>query len=154
MGNYKYNLIGVLGIIISLSIISCGKDDPERIAQKDREKILEYIKDNNIEAIEHESGVFYYIEAQGSDVYPKSTSTVGISYTGKLLDGKVFDGPNTTSMNLKNTILGWQYGIPLFSKGSSGILLVPSGLGYGEYPQYNIPANSVLRFDIEIIDFR
>lgn len=153
MINRNYGLFGILGILVSLLVVSCGKDDPEKIAEKDREKILEYIAEHGIDAIEHESGVFYYIESQGSDAYPQRTSVVRMKYTGTLLDGDVFDGPNTTSLDLRSTILGWQYGIPLFSKGSSGILLIPSGLGYGQYPQLGIPANSVLKFDIEIIDF-
>jgi len=150
---YNRRLIVLLGIVISLLMSSCGKDDPEKIAAKDREKILEYIRKNEIDAAEHESGIFYYIEEQVSDQYPQSYSNVHIRYTGKLLNGKVFDGPNRTSLSLRTTILGWQYGIPLFSKGSKGKLLIPSGLGYGEYPQMGIPANSVLIFDIEIIDF-
>ncbi len=149
----NYRLIGLLGIIISLVMVSCGKDDPERVAAKDREKILEYLQKNEIDAVEHESGIFYYIEEQVSNQYPKSYSNVDIMYTGKLLNGKIFDGPNRTRLDLRGTILGWQYGIPLFSKGSKGMLFIPSGMGYGEYPQMGIPANSVLIFDIEIIDF-
>ncbi len=151
----KISLIGILGIFFLLLAVSCGKDDPEKIAVKDREKILEYIQKNDIDAIEHETGVFYHIERQGSDVYPTATSSVRVSYTGRLLDGKVFDGPATSIINLSQPrILGFRYGIPLFSKGSKGLLLVPSGLGYGADSYYSgVPSNSVLIYEIEIIDF-
>jgi FKBP-type peptidyl-prolyl cis-trans isomerase FkpA len=136
-----------------LVFAGCGKDDPEKIAEKDREKILEYISENGLDAQEHESGVFYVIEAEGSGNHPTATSVVKLNYTGKLLDGKVFDSNWGSTMSLRNTIQGWQYGIPMFKKGGKGILLIPSGLGYGQWPTGSIPANSVLVFDIELIDF-
>ena len=133
--------------------VACGKDDPDRIAEKDREKILDYIQENDIDAIEHDSGVFYQITREGSGGHPTRNSMVRISYTGTLLNGKVFDSRNSWSTYLYNTILGWQYGIPLFKRGGAGILIVPSGLGYGEWPRMNIPAHSILIFEIELEDF-
>ena len=59
--------------------------------------------------------------------------------------------PYTTS--LFNTIRGWQQGIPLFKKNGKGKLLVPSHLGYGSRDFGNIPKNSVLIFDIELLGF-
>lgn len=132
---------------------ACGKDDPEKIAERDREKILKYIRENDIDAIEHESGVFYQITREGTGAHPTINSMVKITYTGKLLDGKVFDSGYSWSTYLRNTILGWQIGIPLFKRGGAGILIVPSGLGYGEWPRANIPGNSVLVFEIELEDF-
>ena len=53
---------------------------------------------------------------------------------------------------LSGVIQGWQEGIPLFKEGGSGILLIPSALGYGSQSVGSIPANSVLIFDINLID--
>jgi len=53
---------------------------------------------------------------------------------------------------LTNVIQGWQEGIPLFSEGGSGILLIPSALGYGNQSIGNIPANSVLIFEVTLIN--
>ncbi len=152
----KISLIHILGVFFLLLAVSCGKDDPEKIAVKDREKILEYIQKNDIDAIEHESGVFYHIERQGSEIYPTATSRVEAIYTGKFLNDKVFEGPAVTIINLlQPRILGFMYGVPLFSKGSKGILFVPSGLGYGADSYYSgVPSNSVLIYEIEIIDFK
>ena len=140
-------------MLCSLFLLGCGKDDPERILAKDREKILKYIADNNLNAQEHSTGIFYVIETQGSGSFPRANSVVVINYTGYLLNGKVFDSNHEIALSLSHTILGWQYGIPLFQRGSKGKLLIPSGLGYGEFPRPGIPANSVLIFDIELIDF-
>ena len=49
-------------------------------------------------------------------------------------------------------IQGWQEGIPLFSEGGIGKLLIPSALGYGNRSVGNIPENSVLIFDVELMD--
>jgi FKBP-type peptidyl-prolyl cis-trans isomerase FkpA len=155
MAKFKIRFIYLLFATIMVVAGACGKDDPEKIAEKDREKILDYIQKNNIDAIEHESGVFYYIENEGSGIFPKSNSRVTTYYTGRLLNGKIFEGPVTRTINLAQPgILGLYYGIPLFSKGSKGLLFIPSGLGYGEHSYYSgIPTNSVLKYEIEIIDF-
>jgi|LSQX01.3.fsa_nt_gb FKBP-type peptidyl-prolyl cis-trans isomerase len=133
--------------------VSCGSDDPEKQAAKDREKILKYIEEHDLDAQELESGVFYLIEKAGSGSFPVETSTVEINYTGFLLDGEEFGGGQGQKFNLSATILGFKYGIPMFNRGSKGKLLIPSGLGYGVYGNYTIPPNAVLIYDIEMIDF-
>lgn len=153
MENPNLNLIKIVFFSVAILFTACGKDSPEKILAKDKEKIVEYLKDKGLEATEHESGVFYLIEKEGSGGKPTVASYINITYKGYLLNGKVFDGGNESRMYLYNTILGWQVGIPLFKKGSTGKLFIPSGLGYGEYPRSGIPANSVLIFDIELIDY-
>ena len=59
---------------------------------------------------------------------------------------------NGITFPLSGVIQGWQEGIPLFKEGGSGILLIPSALGYGSQSVGTIPANSVLIFDINLID--
>ena len=149
---YKVIWVMLLGSSL-LMFSSCGKDDPEKIAKKDREKILKYLADNDLEAIEHDSGLFYIIQNEGSGSNPTRTSYINITYTGTLLNGKVFDVGYEYRTYLYNTVLGWQIGIPLFKRGGKGMLFIPSGMAYGEYPRMGIPANSVLVFEIELIDF-
>ncbi len=145
--------IWLFGILIMLIASSCGTDDPERQAERDRKKILDYIRTHQLTAHELESGVFYVINSPGSGSFPTQTSTVSVSYTGKLLSGKVFDTGIAQVFNLQQTILGFKYGIPMFNKGSKGKLLIPSGLGYGPNGTFSIPPNAVLIFEIEMIDF-
>ena len=155
MTTYKIRLIGLLYVIVLLLAGSCGKDDPERIAEKDREKILDYIKKNDIDAIEHESGVFYYIENEGSGILPKTNTSVRVYLTGTLLNGKNFEPTRSKMIDLQYPDPpGFKYVLPLFRRGSNGIIIVPSGLGYGENSYYmGIPTNSVLIYEIEIIDY-
>ena len=136
-----------------LTFTACSKDDPELQMQRDREKILEYIAKHELDAHEHESGIFYVMEVEGSGGHPSPTTTVVINYTGRLLNETIFDTANNAYINLAGTIEGWREGIPLFKRGGKGMLLIPSGMGYGPYPRPSIPAHSVLIFDIELIDF-
>jgi FKBP-type peptidyl-prolyl cis-trans isomerase len=53
---------------------------------------------------------------------------------------------------LQNVILGWTEGIPYFKEGGSGKLLIPSALAYGPNGTTGIPPNSVLIFEIELIE--
>ena len=141
-------------LLLGMAILSgCGKDDPERIAEKDREKILEYIRENDLDAREHESGIFYVVIREGSGGYPTENSWVNIHYVGYFLDGKVFDERYNYTGYISGNILGWRIGIPLFQKGGKGMLLIPSGLAYGTYGTFGVPPNSILIFDVELVDF-
>ena len=71
-------------VLLAVLISSCGTDDPERQAARDREKILEYLADHNLTAIEHESGIFYHVDTLGVGPFPTRQSTVLLNYTGIL----------------------------------------------------------------------
>lgn len=102
------------------------------------------------------SGLQYQVIKEGEGERPNLKSRVVTHYTGTLMDGKVFDSsiergePATFPLNA--VIQGWQEGIPLMKKGSRYRLFVPAALGYGENSPSTIPPNSVLIFDVELID--
>jgi len=77
-----------------------------------------------------------------------------VAYTGYYTNGEIFDGSNAQGItfNLNGVIDGWRIGIPYFKEGGSGKLLIPSALGYGPNGGGSVPANSVLIFDIELIE--
>ena len=56
-------------------------------------------------------------------------------------------------IELTRLIPGWQIAIPLLSKGGAGTFYIPSRLGYGPAGSGSIPPNTVLVFEIELIDF-
>jgi FKBP-type peptidyl-prolyl cis-trans isomerase len=132
------------------TIWSCGKDDLEVDQQQ---LIRDYIADNGLQAYSTASGLFYVIDEPGNSVHPTDSDVITISYTGKLLNGNVFDSNPSFTYRLDQLILGWREGIPLFGKGGKGTLIIPSNLGYGSQAVGSIPANSVLVFDIELFDF-
>ncbi len=146
------NKILILLIGILIFITACNKDKKQ--AKKDKKIIEKYIGDNNFNAQSTSSGLYYLIESQGTGVNPTIGSNVKVYYKGYLTDGSVFDESTTSGIvfNLSNVIEGWQEGIPFFKKGGVGKLFIPSALGYGNRSKPNIPANSVLIFDVKLID--
>jgi len=123
-------------------------------AQIDEDIIQQYITDNNLNAQATGSGLYYVIDNPGNGDTPNINSTVTVAYVGKLTDGTIFDqsGSVPATFQLSGVIQGWQEGIPLFSEGGSGTLLIPSALGYGNQAVGSIPSNSVLIFDVDLIN--
>ena len=142
-------------LLIILTLFSCKKkEDAVSQAQLDEDIITKYISNNNLDATATGSGLYYVLNTVGTGLKPLGSSTVTVAYKGYLTDGEVFDESTSAgiSFSLDGVIEGWQEGIPYFKEGGDGILLIPSALGYGSQKQGSIPANSVLIFDISLID--
>ncbi len=126
-------------------------------AKVDDELIQKYLKDNDLKAEKDPSGVYYIIEKAGGEQKPTMNDQLTVHYHGTLLDGTVFDSSvergEPIDFPLGGVVKGWQIGIPKFGKGGKGTLLIPSELAYGARARGKIPANAVLRFDVEVIDF-
>lgn len=144
-----------------LLVSSCNKEDDAAAQQLETDIALidAWLANEGLEAEQTSSGLRYIVEEPGNGTsFPSSSSYVTVAYIGKLLDGTVFDaspGGNPLSFSLSGTIKGWREGIPKFRKGGKGKLLIPSGLAYGAYsPSSKVPANAVLVFDIQLIDFQ
>lgn len=126
-------------------------------AQIDEEKIQAYVKVNKLKKVQKTaSGVHYLIETEGTGASPTLTDKVKVHYRGTLLDGTEFDSSyarnEPISFPLTGVIKGWQDGIPMLKKGGKGKLLIPSELAYGSRNMGKIPSNSVLIFDVELLD--
>ena len=83
-----------------------------------------------------------------------SFSTVRASYSGYFTDGTVFDYSPAAGIefDLQSVIPGWTEGIPYFKEGGYGKLLIPSALAYGTKGTGGIPPNSVLIFDVALLE--
>lgn len=141
-------------ICILLCFTNCKKKKTANQAEEDEKEITQYIADHKLEAKATGSGLYYVIKTQGTGAQPNATSAVRVYYKGYLTNGNVFDesGSNGYVTSLADVIKGWTEGIPYFKKGGKGMLLIPSALGYGNQKIGDIPANSVLIFDIELAD--
>jgi FKBP-type peptidyl-prolyl cis-trans isomerase len=102
------------------------------------------------------SGLKYVVEKEGSGKAPKATSNVTVHYTGKFLDGKVFDSSvqrgQPASFGLNQVITGWTEGLQLMKEGAKYTFYIPYTLAYGEqgYPGA-IPPKSDLIFEVELL---
>jgi FKBP-type peptidyl-prolyl cis-trans isomerase FkpA len=153
----KYLLFfGALFILCS-SCIKTSTAPPFNAAQQaitDDNLIKAYIAANNITAVKDSSGLYYSVITPGTGAYPTLSSTVNVNYSGKLLSGAFFAQTGPLTSRLATLILGWQIGVPHINTGGTILLLVPSALGYGNSsPGDGIPANSVLVFTINLVNF-
>lgn len=127
--------------------------------QQEEDALLKFLKKNNIVAQKRPSGLYYVITKPSDGEKPISGRTVKVNYTGKLMDGSVFDSntgrePLSFVLGRGQVILGWDEGIALLKKGEKATLFIPSRLAYGENsPSPKIPPGSTLIFDVELVDF-
>ena len=130
---------------------------------KDVARIQTYLKKNKLLAKKTVGGTYYYITRPGKGLPPKKGQTVRVLYRGTILaTGKEFDAsirhgnqPFAFALGTGQVIPGWDQGIAQLNKGSKAILLSPPTLAYGPRPVgSDIPANAVLRFEVELVDFK
>ena len=102
------------------------------------------------------SGLQYKVLAEGSGDSPKVTDTVKVHYEGRLISGDVFDSSiargEPVSFPLNGVIPGWSEGVQLMKVGSKFQCTSPSALAYGPAGTGPIPPNSVLVFDVELLE--
>ncbi len=104
-----------------------------------------------------ESGLQYKVEKMGEGEKPTADSKVTVHYTGKLLDGTVFDSSvergEPATFGVGQVIKGWTEGLQLMPVGSKFTFYIPSELAYGERAAGQmIKPNSTLIFDVELIE--
>lgn len=141
-------------LILTLVLFSCAKKKAEKQAKIDDEIITEYIASHGLTATKTESGLYVVIENPGNGAACNSFATVRASYKGYFTDGEVFDSSSAAGIefDLQSVIQGWTEGIPYFKEGGNGKLLIPSALGYGKEGNATIPGNTVLIFDVKLLE--
>lgn len=103
------------------------------------------------------SGLKYVTVVEGTGASPKETDVVTVHYTGRLLDGTVFDSSvergEPTSFPLQMVIKGWTEGLQLMKVGGKTVFYIPSNLAYGEQgtPGGPIGPNADLIFEVELL---
>ncbi len=136
-----------------------AKVNAER-ARKEDSLIKIYMAEHQLTGSPSKSGLYYIETRKGEGPKAEPGKTVVVHYTGKLLDGTVFDSsvgkPDPFSFPLgKNKVIrGWEEGIANMHKGGKAILIIPSKMAYGEGSVGKIPANSVLMFEVELLDVK
>lgn len=132
-------------------------------ADENKKKGLEFLAKNksNPKVKTTASGLQYEVLQEGDGTAkPKASDVVQVKYTGKLLDGTVFDstdknGGAAMDINLGSVIKGWTEGIQLMSKGSKYRFYIPSDLAYGDRGAgAAIPAGATIIFDVELVGIK
>ncbi len=109
------------------------------------------------EGITTESGLRYIQLEEGTGLQPEPGDTVQVHYTGTLEDGTKFDSsldkgqPMVFMVGLGQVIEGFDEGVTMLKEGGKAKLVIPPELGYGEQERGNIPPNSTLIFEVELL---
>ena len=140
--------------------ISQMKVDYPVETEKAAQQLADYFAKNKIKAKPTASGLYYVKTQDGNGEKPKVGQMVEVHYTGKLLDGTVFDSsiergePIFVPIGVGQVIPGWDEGIMMMSKGEKGMLYIPYYLAYGDRETGVIPPFSNLIFEVELINFK
>jgi FKBP-type peptidyl-prolyl cis-trans isomerase len=132
---------------------ACAADDALSI-----ENNLKFLEENKKKKgwIIRPSGLQFRILQNGYGKRPQSTDTVKVYYTGKLINGTIFDGTSPglpASLKLNQVIQGWIEALLLMREGDHWQLVIPPNLGYGARSMGDglIPPNQTLQFDIRLV---
>jgi FKBP-type peptidyl-prolyl cis-trans isomerase len=143
-------------ILIALSFGACKTYSEDDKASFDK-TIERYVaKKKDWDMTKSTSGLYYQIVEEGTGDEPVIFgSEVTVAYKGQLLNGKVFDqktvkGP--LKSKLKGLIAAFQEGLLGQKAGAKVRMVVPPHLGYADNELEKIPANSVLVFEIELLE--
>lgn len=134
--------------------------------------LAKYLEDNKISIKPTVSGLYYIQKTSGKGAKPGKGDTVKVNYTGRLLDGTVFDTsdketakqsgayderrpyePIAFVLGMGQVIPGWDEGISMMNNGTKAQFVIPSVLAYGERGGGPIPPYSPLVFEVQLVSF-
>ncbi len=160
IGTIVLSIILVAFIILNLFAIIQGN-----LGQSDS-NIDENLTDIETELEEEMVGIEaeeFKIETleEGSGELSKEGDILVVHYTGRLLDGTIFDSsverddPFEFTLGAGMVIQGWEEGMKDMKEGEKRILTIPSSMGYGEFGSPpNIPGGAGLEFEVELIEIK
>jgi FKBP-type peptidyl-prolyl cis-trans isomerase FklB len=104
------------------------------------------------------SGLQYKVLAEGPGKTPKAADNVTVNYKGTFINGAEFDSSykrgKPATFQVDKVVKGWTEALQLMKEGSKWQLFIPPELGYGERGTGNIPPNSILVFEVELISVK
>ena len=125
----------------------------EMNAKAGKEYLANNAKEEGVKVTE--SGLQYLVVKEGNGKKPGPNDVVTVHYTGRLIEGTVFDSSvergEPATFAVGQVIPGWVEGLQLMSEGSAYRLFIPSELAYGEHGTGPIQPNSTLIFDVQLL---
>lgn len=132
----------------------------EKARTEEPELIANYVKENNIKVQPNADGLYVIVKKQGKGTKVAVGRQVAIHYTGRLIDGTVFDSsvgnePLSYVVGQMGLIRGWEEGVMGQPEGTQLQLIIPSAMGYGSQGAGQmIPPYSTLIFDLDIVSVK
>lgn len=154
-----FTVLVVFGLVTGFSGCLKGKDTScnDKSPASEEAAILAYASTNGITGTLDANGIYYQIVTAGNSTRPTVNSTVVVHYEGRLCStNAIFDQTTTNPYTnvLGNLIAAWQLSLPNIGEGGVMRIICPSTLAYGCSGAGNgvIPGNSILYFEIELVD--
>lgn len=133
----------------------------QQLAEKNKQAADAFFSENKTkkDVVTLPSGLQYKVITQGNGAKPSMSDIVTVEYTGKLLNGTVFDSTDKmgkpVSFRVSDVIPGWSEVLQLMSAGSTWEVYIPANLAYGDQGIGGlIGPNEALIFNIHLIDVK
>jgi len=133
------------------------KETPEELLAAQQQEITRYANEQGLDGQFTTQGLYYEIVA-GQDsaaATPTTSDQVRVAYEGSFLNGQVFarvEPQDQFSIRVSQAIEGWRIGLPLMNEGASIVMIIPSELAYGNNGNGAIPPNTILRYDLTLLE--
>jgi FKBP-type peptidyl-prolyl cis-trans isomerase len=159
--NNKYLITVLSSLVFLAATVSCIKKN--EFEAEEQAQIDEYLAKHTTMNFEKKASGLYYLElVAGTGSLAVKYDTAYVRYTGKLLDGTVFDTNVGSSSNLEvivgtpSIIQGFNEGLTYMAVGGKSMFLMPSSLAYGSYGNYygGIPGYTPLLFEVEMVQLK
>lgn len=141
-------------VILMMSVVSC--DPSKKLQKQEDDEIQSYLTENpNLNFVRQASGLYYLEVVAGTGLSPVVSDSVYVNYTGKFLDGTIFDSNSIDGVPygfiVGESIVGFDEGIRLMKAGGKSTLLIPSNLAYGTSGTNGISGFTPLLFDVQLL---
>lgn len=148
-------LVGAIAVAALFGIVMAWAGTAKAVAEQGpNEQFLAWHK-GQPGVVTTASGLQYQVLKKGEGETPTDADVALVNYKGSLRDGKIFDQAQRAPFPVTGVVAGFSEALKLMPRGSSYRVWIPSALGYGAQAQGDtIPANSLLVFDIDMIDFK
>jgi FKBP-type peptidyl-prolyl cis-trans isomerase len=145
-----------ISLLILFAVLSACSTYSEDDLKGFDEKIQDYLKTEKIECEKSSSGMYFKILEQGEGRKIQFTDRVVFKYKGELLDGTVFDDQREEAVefDVKDLIGAWKEIMLDLNEGGKAYLVAPPNLGYGTHDLDDIPKNSILVFNMEVVEVK
>lgn len=134
------------------------QEEQAKIAEENKGKGAAFLEENKAKegVVTLESGLQYKVLTEGTGAQPTKTDRVKVHYKGTLTDGTQFDSSydrgQPAQFGVTQVIKGWTEALQLMKVGAKWQLTIPAELAYGAASRPKIPGNSVLLFDVELLE--
>ena len=146
-----------VAVFLTLALVACGGDsvDPTINLFGPNPGDVEFAASLGIDLddmIETASGLFYRDDLVGEGETAGTGDQLTLAYTGRLVDGNVFDSNTsfTITLGVTSLIEGFTEGVTGMRVGGMRTIVIPADLAYGSQGRQGIPGNAVLVFDLEL----